>query len=102
MQQLRVLWGHGDKANPVAALRKAMQRAGVGGDLGRWTSDGRELTNPLKAAEGLRNEWLAEAQMGAKVAATRPKMRLAGSRVQWQWILGKVDSYIWLQTAGRP
>ena len=71
-----------------------MLRAGVGGDLGRWTSDGRELTRPLQAADGLRNEWLAEAQLSqdmGKVAASRPKMKLIGSRVQWPWILGQVD-----------
>ena len=94
MAQLQLLWAHPDKANPVAALRKAMLRAGVGGDLGRWTSDGRELTRPLQAAEGLRNEWFAEAQLSqdmGKVAASRPKMKLMGSRVQWPWILGQVD-----------
>ena len=93
MAQLQLLWAHPDKTNPVAAVRKAMLRAGVGGDLGRWTSDGREL-RPLQAAEGLRNEWLAEAQLSrdmGKVAASRPKMKLMGSRVQWPWILGQVD-----------
>ncbi len=48
----------------------------------------------MQAAEGFRNEWLAEAQFSydmGKVAASRLKMKLTGSRVQCPWILGQVD-----------
>ena len=33
---------------------------------------------------------MGEVAAGNEVAASRPKMRLAGERVRWQWILGKV------------
>ena len=68
MDQLGLLWTHGDKANPVAALRKTLHLAGVGGDLGRWTCGGRELQAPLDSLEATRNEWLAEAQKKHDVA----------------------------------
>ena len=62
--------------------------------MGRWTCGGRELEAPLDSLEATRNEWLAEAQKEhdmAKVAAGRPKMKLAGQEIQWQWIFGQVN-----------
>ena len=51
--QLSCLWLAADKANPVAALRKTLQRAGITGGLETWVAGPAELRNPLEAHEGL-------------------------------------------------
>ena len=91
--QLSWLWLAADKANPVAALRKALQRAGVTGSLEAWRAGPAELRNPLQAHEGLRVSWLREAQRRQdmlQVATCRPKLKLAGRTVQWQWVRGQI------------
>ena len=87
--QLEWLWLAADKCNPVAALRKALGRAGVQGSLTRWQSGEAVLEQPLQAYEQLRNCWLQEAQRQrdtSRVAACRPKLKLKGHTVQWQWL----------------
>ena len=89
MHQLEWLWLAADKCNPVAALRKALERAGVRGNLRRWQAGEAVLEQPLQAHEQLRNCWLMEAQRHqdtSRVAACRPKLRLASHTVQWQWL----------------
>ncbi len=83
--QLSWLWLAADKASPVAALPQALQRAGAAGDLETWRAGSAELRNPLQVREGLQVRWLREAQRRhdlLKVAACRPKLKLAGRNVQ--------------------
>jgi len=93
INQLEWLWLAGDSCNPVAALRKALQRAGVAGDLRCWRSGGSVLEQPLAAYERVRNDWLREAQrrqdMG-NVVAGRPKFKLVGQPVRWEGILAQL------------
>ena len=49
--QLGWLWLAADKCNPVAALRKALGRARVVGNLLQWQSGESVLMQPLKAHE---------------------------------------------------
>ncbi len=63
--QLSWLWLAADKANPVAALRQALQRAGIAGDLETWRGGSAELRNPPQEHEGLRARWLMETQQPA-------------------------------------
>ena len=89
IHQLEWLWLAADRCNPVAALRKALQRAGVLGNLLRWQAGEAVLEQPLQAHEQLRNCWLLEAQKQQdirRVVACRPKLKLAGQTVQWQWL----------------
>ena len=85
--QLDRLWLGADKCNPVAALRQALQRAGVVGNLLRWQAGDAVLEQPLQAHEQSLNVWLQEAQRRQdmqRVEACRPKLKLAGHVVQWQ------------------
>ena len=89
LHQLEWLWLAADRCNPVAALRKALERAGVRGNLLRWQVGEAVLEQPLHAHEQLRNSWLIEAQKQqdtSRVAACRLKLKLAGHTVQWQWL----------------
>ena len=93
LEELRWLWEGKDPANPVAALKAALRRAGVGGDLNVWRKGGEVLRDPLKALTKTRVEWLLEAQRQAdteQVAIGRPKMKLKGLNIHWQWIAGQV------------
>ena len=60
--QLSWLWLAADKTNPVAALRKALQRAGIAGDLEISKAGSAEHRRPLQGREGLRVRWFREAQ----------------------------------------
>ncbi len=93
IEQLSWLWAAADKTNPVAALRKALQWAGVAGSLGEWRAGAAVLPLPLAVHESLRNRWLCEAQRRQdilKVAASRPKLKLAGRTVQWQRVKAQI------------
>ena len=91
--QLGWLWSSTDRCNPVAALRRALLRAGVAGDLHCWRSGREALEQPLFAEAQVREAWLQRAQCRcdmAKVAAGRPKLRLGEHAIQWGWIRGQV------------
>ena len=82
-----------DPANPVAALKVALRRAGVTGSLTEWRAGAASLQNPLEAIARQRDAWLLEAQRHADiqaVAAGRPKLKIAGKNIRWQWIAGQV------------
>ncbi len=51
--QLSWLWLASDRTNPIAALRKALRRAGIDGDLEAWRAGSAELRNPLQVHVGL-------------------------------------------------
>ena len=91
--QLGWLWSAADRCNPVAALRKALRRARIAGDLHCWRSGRETLERPLFAEAQVREAWLQRAQCRcdmAKVAAGRPKLRLGEQAIQWGWIRGQV------------
>jgi hypothetical protein len=91
--QLGWLWSAADRCNPVAALRKALRRARIAGDLHCWRSGREILERPLFAEAQVREAWLQRAQCRcdmAKVAAGRPKLRLGEQAIQWGWIRGQV------------
>ena len=59
------------------------------GNLLRWQAGDAVLEQPLRAHEQSRNVWLQEAQRRQdmqRVAACRPKLKLAGPAVQRQWV----------------
>ena len=87
------LWSAADRCNPGAALRKALRRARIAGDLHCWRSGRETLERPLFAEAQVREAWLQRAQCRcdmAKVAAGRPKLRLGEQAIQWGWIHGQV------------
>ena len=91
--QLGWLWSSTDRWNPVAALRRALLRAGVVGDMQCWRSGREMLEQPLYAETRVREAWLQRAQCRsdmAKVAAGRPKLKLGEQAIQWGWIRGQV------------
>ena len=68
-----------------AGLRRALLRAGVVGDLHCWRSGREVLEQPLYAETWVREAWLQRAQCRldmAKVAAGRPKLKLAEQAIQ--------------------
>ncbi len=86
IEELHWPWKAKDTSNPVAALRAALKRAGVVGDLTVWRAGEGALHNPLTALARQREDWWLEAQRQADtkmVATCRPKMKLQGRKVPW-------------------
>jgi hypothetical protein len=57
IEEIHSLWQAKDTTNPVAALRAALKRAGVVGDLTVWRAGEGALRNPLTALARQREDW---------------------------------------------